>query len=86
MGHLQVLSVASGAKMISMAEIEIDKYTRVFLLPNPRRAPATHRHARDSAGRLGAGRGGINGNKEGRASLGDGRERNGSREQSAVGL
>jgi len=37
---------------------------------NPQRAPATHRHARDSAGRPGAGRGGTNGNKEGRASPG----------------
>ena len=52
----------------------------------PRRAPATHRHARDSAGRPGAGRGGMNGNKEGRASRADGRGRNGSRGQSALGL
>ena len=85
-GHLQVLSVASEAKMISMAEIEIDKFTRVFLLPKPQRAPATHRHARDSAGRPGAGRGGMNGNKEGRASRADGRGRNGSRGQSVMGL
>ena len=53
---------------------------------NPQRAPATHRHARDSAGRPGAGRGGMNGNKEGRASRADGRGRNGSRVQSALGL
>jgi hypothetical protein len=70
----------------SHAEPSCSMYPGVYLLPNPRRAPATHRHARDSAGRLGAGRGGINGNKEGRASRGDGRERNGSREQSAVEL
>ena len=74
------------AKMISHGWRQTARSSRLVLSPSPRRAPATHRHARDSAGRLGAGRGGMNGNKEGGASREDGRGRNGSRGQSVVGL